>query len=135
VPRTLTFAQIHNYPDEGDGILIPVLLTAGDRRAKFVARVDTGAAFCIFNRAHGEALGLDIEAVPRHEFRTAAGNFFAYPHNVSIKCLDFEVESVVYFAENPDFDRNVLGRDGWIRKFRLGIIDYDSLLYLSRYDD
>jgi hypothetical protein len=31
-------------------------------------------------------------------------------------------------------DRNFLGRSGWLDRLRIGIIDYDHLLYLSTYD-
>jgi hypothetical protein len=30
--------------------------------------------------------------------------------------------------------RNLLGRQGWLRKLRIAVIDYDNLLYLSVYD-
>jgi hypothetical protein len=42
---------------------------------------------------------------------------------------------MVYFAEDEESSRDVLGRNGWIRKFRLGVVDYDSLLYLGQYDE
>jgi hypothetical protein len=38
------------------------------------------------------------------------------------------------FAKYPGLQRNVLGREGWLRNLRIAVIDYDSLLYLSAYD-
>lgn len=38
------------------------------------------------------------------------------------------------FAKYPGLQRNLLGRQGWLRNLRLGLIDYDNLLYLSAYD-
>ena len=35
----------------------------------------------------------------------------------------------------PAFGRNILGRRGWIDVLRLGIVDYEGALYVSRYDD
>ncbi|MEP7343168.1 MAG: hypothetical protein ABI977_35915 [Acidobacteriota bacterium] len=40
----------------------------------------------------------------------------------------------VYFAKYPGLERNLLGRSGWLRNLRLGLIDYDNLLYLSEYN-
>ncbi len=38
------------------------------------------------------------------------------------------------FARYLGLPRNILGRQGWIRKFRLGLVNYECLLYLSPYD-
>jgi len=50
-------------------------------------------------------------------------------------CLDWDIDSIVYFAKDQAFRRNVVGRLGWLEKFKLGLIHHDSLLLLSRYDD
>ena len=59
---TLTFRHLFHYTLNQIGVTIPVRLQWGNTQAVFTAKVDTGASFCIFARAHGEALGLDIEA-------------------------------------------------------------------------
>jgi hypothetical protein len=41
----------------------------------------------------------------------------------------------VYFAADAAFSRNVLGRQGWIDRIRLGLVDYEGKLYLSDYSD
>ncbi len=136
MPTTLTYNQQYNYSEnDGRGIVVPIYLILGDRRIKLAARIDTGASCCIFNRGHGEALGLVIENGHHETIRTAAGQFNAFGHEVTLTCLGYDIHSMVYFAEHHDFDRDVLGRNGWIRSFRLGIIDYHSLLYLSHYDE
>jgi hypothetical protein len=30
---------------------------------------------------------------------------------------------------------NVLGRHGWIERMRLGLVDYEGLLFLAHYDE
>jgi len=132
---TFSFNRQYSYAGEDQGIVVPIYLMFGDRKTKVAAKVDTGATYCIFNRGHGEALGLNIEAGHLQRIGTAAGSFNAYGHELTIGCLDYEVHSTVYFAEHAAFSRNVLGRNGWIRNFRLGIIDYDSLIYLSQHDE
>jgi hypothetical protein len=49
--------------------------------------------------------------------------------------MGLEIESVAYFAADDAVIRNVLGRHGWIQRLRLGIVDYENLLYVSHYDD
>jgi predicted aspartyl protease len=136
VPTTLSFNRQHSYAgNEHQGIVIPVHLILGERRTKVLAKIDTGATYCIFNRGYGEALDLNIESGHRIAIRTANGEFNAFGHELTINCLDYEVHSMVYFAEHQGFHRDVLGRNGWIHNFRLGIVDYDSLLYLSQHDE
>ena len=49
--------------------------------------------------------------------------------------LGVEVHAPVYFYENPNIKRNVLGRNRWLNRVRPGLVDYDSLVYLSAYDE
>jgi hypothetical protein len=49
--------------------------------------------------------------------------------------LGIEVEATVYFAEDPAMPRDVPGRNGWLDRMRLGLVDHGRQLYLSHYDD
>jgi hypothetical protein len=40
----------------------------------------------------------------------------------------------VYFASDEAFDRNVLGRFGWLDRMVIGINDYEGKLYLKSHD-
>lgn len=133
--NTLTFLESHDYSGSAEtGVVIPVVLVAGANRVRIHSKLDTGAQYCIFQREYGEELGLDIEAGELKRFSTAAGGFEAFGHDVTIEGFGASLDSRVYFSREYDFPRNVLGRIGWIRKFRIGLIDYDSMLYLSPYD-
>jgi hypothetical protein len=68
-------------------------------------------------------------------FWTVSGSFRAYGHWLGLAVLGVEVNALVYFYEEPAIARNVLGRSGWLDRVRLGLVDYDSLLYLSAYDE
>jgi len=135
--ETLTFRSRHDYSSSVVGIDIPVGLKIGDGRSvRLLAKVDTGAANCIFQRDYAEQLGIDVESGERKTFGTAVGSRFdAYGHTVTLSCLDWEFEAVVYFAVPRDYSRNVVGRSGWLDRFRLGLIDHDLTLFLSHYDD
>ena len=97
-------------------------------------RLDTGATHCIFKREYGELLGLNVEAGVRKQFGTASGPFIGFGHEILLCTLGFEVTTIIYFA-NFTYPRNVLGRHGWMQQMRIGIIDYDGSLFVSRYDD
>lgn len=110
-------------------------LSAGPETVKLFANVDTGADYCLFERGFAEALLIEVERRTPSEFSTAAGEFRAYGHELTLVALGVEVHTLVYFFENPNIRRNVLGRNGWLNRVRLGLVDYDSVVYLSAYDE
>jgi len=123
------------YGATGGDISIPIQLKVGERVVRIHAKVDTGATFCIFQREHGEELGIDIEGGERKWISTAAGGFTAFGHEVILESFGWEFASTVYFAEELEFPRNVVGRFGWLQQFRIAIVDYEGVLHLSKYDD
>jgi hypothetical protein len=133
--ETLPFRLVHKYDLAVPGITVPVQLGLRDASVDFAAKVDTGASNCIFARMHGERLGIDIESGVRQEFGTATGHFIAYGHRVTLSVLGITFDTTAYFAAAEDFTRNVLGRQGWLDRIRLGLIDYEGKLYLSDYND
>jgi hypothetical protein len=44
------------------------------------------------------------------------------------------VESTAHFFADERIHENLLGRTGWLDRLRLGLVDYDSILYLAPYD-
>ncbi|HXJ91879.1 MAG TPA: aspartyl protease family protein [Terriglobia bacterium] len=132
---TLTFQRSHDYTARRDsGITVPVTLTAGGSSVRLHAKLDTGASVCIFERAYGEQLGLKVEDGRPIQVRTANSEFQVYGHDVTIACFDWQFDSFVFFAATTEIQRNALGRQGWLHQFRVGLIEYDSVLYLSRYN-
>ena len=98
------------------------------------ARLDTGAADCVLDRFFGEVLGIDVESGMRQVYRTVAGSFAAYGHEVTLRTLDLEWSAVVYFYAAASRQNNFIGRRGWLDRVRLGLVHYDQRLYLSSYD-
>jgi hypothetical protein len=89
---------------------------------------------CRFQRELGERLGISIENGTRVNLGSLAGSLPAYDHSVTLYTLALEFESVVYFAAEYGLERNLLGREGWLQKIRVAIVDYDSTVYFSHYD-
>jgi len=130
----ITFEIRKVYDSIEEGITIPTILILGDTIASFQAKIDTGSQVCLFQREIGEQLGIDIENGPRIKPGSLAGSLPAFGHSVTLHTLGLEFDSVVYFAADYGLERNLLGRDGWLQKVRLAIIDYDSTIYLSGYN-
>jgi hypothetical protein len=55
-------------------------------------------------------------------------------HQLYLEALGIRLESYVFFAADAGMSKNVLGRRGWLDMLKVGIIDYDGELYLSRYE-
>jgi len=132
--ETVSFSKQYLYDTLKVGITVPVRLVLNDSTAVFEAKLDTGAANCIFERVHGENLGLTIESGEKQNFSTATGTFTAYAHEVSLSVLEIEIFTRVYFAEDESYARNVLGRQGFLDRVKLGLVDYEGKLLLSAYE-
>lgn len=134
MPVSLEFAASHRYASTVDGIEVPVTLRVGGQSIDLIAKVDRGAAHCIFERRYADILGLTVESGRRQRFRTMSGSFSAYEHEITLELLGIEFPTFVFFAEDSVFERNFLGRTGWLDRVRIAIIDYDGILWLSAYD-
>lgn len=130
----LDFTWEYSYTDETEGINIPTYLGYKDQNIVVNAKLDTGATYCLFRNEHARDLGISVEDGIYMVLDTLGGPLEAFGHEVIIQTCDIAFQSVVYFAKYPNLQRNLLGRQGWLRKLRMAIIDYDNLLYLSTYD-
>jgi hypothetical protein len=72
-PTVIEFTRTHLYTPSAEGIALPVALATASRTVDFLAYVDTGASYCLFERRHAEMLNLDVEAGEAKGFRTATG--------------------------------------------------------------
>ncbi len=135
MPFQLSFDLRHKYKSSDDGITVEANLQRGDLFVVADAKIDCGAEVCLFSREIGERLGIEIESGLPKILGTLTGDFLGYGHELTIKTLGLEFQSIVYFSEFENLPRNFLGRNGWLRLVRLAIIDYDEELYLSLYND
>lgn len=129
----LEFDVVHRYSFFEVGITVQTILKFGDLSVDVEAKIDTGSTYCIFERHHGEGLNLKIESGIPISISTATGSFPVYGHELTLSVLGIENISTVYFAESHSFDRNVLGRIGWLDRVKLGLIEHENKLFLSEY--
>lgn len=131
----LRFEDLLLYNSGALGITVPVTIRLHQDFVRFDAKLDTGATYCIFERAHGEQLGLGIESGHPERIGTAMGSFLAYGHAVTLSVSGFDFDIMAYFAADESFNRNVLGRHGFLNRMLIGLDDYAGKLYLRRGDD
>ena len=110
-------------------------LTVGTNVVQVDAKLDTGANFCIFDRAYGDMLGLDVESGTKTLVSTANSTFHVFGHRLTMTALGLQLDVLVYFAADEDIRRSVLGRRGFIDQLRLCLIEHDGEFYISKFDD
>lgn len=133
--QEIVFDVLHEYNTLEIGIVVPAILKLGIDSVEVKAKIDTGAAFCVFERVHGLRLGLEIETGIPLRIMTATGTFDAFGHTINLSVLGIETESTVYFAAEESFYLNILGRQGFLDRVKLGLIDYEGKLLLSAYGE
>jgi hypothetical protein len=133
--HSLTFDELYNYDTLKTGITLPVLLVSGEFETRVDAKLDTGASHSIFSRVHGENLGFDIESGELLTVSTVRDSFRVFGHELTVRFLELEFYTKIYFAEDETMRRSVLGRQGWLDRVKLGLIDYEGKLLLSSYDE
>lgn len=129
----LSFTEELQYDDSPAGIIIFVSLGYAGKNLRIEAKVDPGAEVCLFTHDVARRLGIQIESGIPITLHTLTGPLEAFGHEVTLQTCDMVFQSVVYFAKYPNLPRNILGRQGWLRKLKLAVIDYDNLLYLNAY--
>ncbi|MDQ3634387.1 MAG: hypothetical protein M3405_07735 [Acidobacteriota bacterium] len=110
----------YQYNTLESGIPVPTVLRFNDITADVKAKIDTGSTFCVFERIHGENLGLDIETGIPLRISTATGVFDTFGHTINLSVHTLETESTVNFAAEESFYLNILGRQGWLDRVKLG---------------
>ncbi len=134
-PWRLSFSDGFDYSHFSD-ILFPVTISAGlDKQVLVRAKLETGSTFCVLQRRYADLLGLETEHGTKQRIQTATGSLATYGHEVTIRVGQFEWQAVIYLAEYEGFPVNVVGRVGFLDRLRVGLVDYEQLLYLNAYDE
>jgi hypothetical protein len=76
----LSFERLIQYDPGQPGITLDISLRLSAAIVNFPAKVDTGASYCIFERRHGEALGLSVESGLPQAISIVTGCFLTYGH-------------------------------------------------------
>ncbi|MBI4751139.1 MAG: hypothetical protein HY774_21890 [Acidobacteria bacterium] len=129
------YLHLSEYDVGQPGISLPITLSLATISVTTNAKLDTGSTDCIFARQYGEQLGLIIEDGCLVRIGTATGIFTTYRHPVTLAVLGHCFDVGVCFAADESFQRNVLGRHGFLEQLVLGLVDYEGKLYLRAYNE
>ncbi|MFN0120339.1 MAG: aspartyl protease family protein [Blastocatellia bacterium] len=135
----LRFASRLAYSPDGPGIRVPVRLTTGYHSIPLEAYIDTGAPVCVFPRWVAEELELEVEKGDQLVLRTGGGLMEVYGHTLTLvigvpAMNDLAFDIAACFARNPEFQRSLLGRQGFLDRVRMALIHYDGLLFMDAHD-
>ena len=100
----------------------------------FQQSLTQAARTAFFDRKYADWLGLEVASGILTRIVTATGYFYCYGHEVTVSVFGLEWQAVVYFAEPEAFFLNVVGRVGFLDRLRVGIVDYEQLVYLDLYE-
>ncbi len=131
----LHFERLVEYDPGNQGISLQITLKLGKTSVEVPVKIDTGAGGSIFSRQYGEQPGLVIENEYQQTFSTATGTFLTFGHFVTLNIAGIEFDTLVYFAADEHFNRNVIGRFGGLDHFVIGVVDYEGKLYLRAYNE
>ena len=133
--ETIEFEEIYQYDTRLVGITVPAFLNYGGKIVEIKTKIDTGSSYCIFQRKHAENLRIEVESGEYARINTATNGFDAFGFEIALSVLGIETVSTVYFASDENFTRNILGKQGWLDRVKLGLIDYEGRLLLSGYNE
>ncbi len=131
----LSFSIRHHFRSAKGGLLIPVQLAFGSTLVDCEAKIDTGADYCLFERALADSLELELESGHLMVMESLTGSFVTYGHEITLQTFDLAFNTTVYFAADNGITRNLLGRNGWLNLVLFGLDTYDEVLYLNAYDE
>ena len=129
----IRFDTEYGYQETASGIMVPVVLALAGRNVELKARLDTGAADCLFDSHYAVLLGIDVSSGLGRNYTTVAGGFRAFGHEVQIRTFGMEWSATVFFHDSANPANAFLGRRGWLDRVRLGLVHYEQSLYLSQY--
>lgn len=133
MPFSLEFGHLIEYDAGLSGVSFEILLKLGVNTVSVLTKIDTGSSDCIFARNVAEELGIELENAQEFHISTAIGTFVTYRHPVILAVMDYEFDIYAYFAADENFNRNVLGRHGFLDRIVMGLVDYEGKLFLNRY--
>ncbi|MCI0392084.1 MAG: hypothetical protein MOB07_25405 [Acidobacteria bacterium] len=123
------------YDTKVAGVVLPVMILAGDRAEAINAAVDTGSTLCVFQYEIAERLGIRVED-GIEDYVSAMGTIIkVYGHEVTLVVEELSMDLIVYFPAYQQIPRNLLGRQGFLQRMLFGLDDYEGVVYFGYHSD
>lgn len=98
----LSSRERHKYEKSESGLAMRTILSTGQRTVNCVARIDTGATACLFQRELAELLELDLEGGHHIVLATLAGTLPAWGHEVTLQTFNLALYTTVSALLHPE---------------------------------
>jgi predicted aspartyl protease len=99
--------------------VVSIVFLIGGKRIRSQALVDSGATISIFSEEVAETLGIEIEKGKKTILGGVGGRIVGYIHKVRIRVAGKEFLCPIVFSREYLVSFNLLGRDGFFRRFRI----------------
>ncbi|MBU1017063.1 MAG: retroviral-like aspartic protease family protein [Patescibacteria group bacterium] len=119
------------YNGEGYFPAIPLYVSAGGKKLKFHALIDSGATISVFKDEIAEQLGIAIENGKETYLGGVGGRIKGYVHKLEIEIAGKKFICPVVFSHEYLVSFNLLGREAFFKQFRIVFEEKKNLLELE----
>lgn len=113
--------------------IIPLQILGKDGWHNFMAFVDPGAAFSVFDKDEALRLGLEYEKGKELMMVVGDGSYIpVYIHRLSLKIGNEEMEAEIGFSERLGVGFNLLGRKGIFEAFKVCFDDMRQIVSFEK---
>lgn len=107
--------------------VIPIQLTRGEKRVRYLAIIDSGADLCIFHAEIGELLGITVESGKLLQFSGISNaQLTAYFHDIKLEVGGYKLDCYVGFSRDlGNLPYGLLGQLGFFNLFDI-LFDYSK---------
>lgn len=119
------------YNGEGYFPAIPLYVSAGNKKLKLHALIDSGATISVFKDEIADQLGVEIEKGKEIYLGGVGGRIKGYIHKLEIEIAGKKFLCPVVFSHEYLVSFNLLGREAFFRQFRIIFEEKKNLLKLE----
>ena len=124
-----------DYDTKGAGAVLQVVIGANGRVQYVNAAIDNGSTLCVFQREIAERLGINVEEGIEEHVSAMGTIIRVYGHEVTLVLGELSLDLFVYFPAYQHIPRNLLGMQGFLQRFLVGLDNYEGFVYLGYHDD
>ncbi len=111
--------------------VVPLSMEFGAKKKEFFALIDSGASISIFRSEVAESLGINIGKGKEIYLGGVGGRIKGYLHRLKIEVAGKRFICPIVFSRDYLVSLNLLGRDGFFKRFRITFEEKENYLKLE----
>lgn len=111
--------------------IVPLVFLIGNKRIRSQALIDSGATISIFGEETANSLGINIEKGEKTILGGVGGRIVGYVHKLRLRIAGKEFLCPIVFSREYLVSFNLLGRQGFFKRFRIIFEEKKNLLKLE----